>query len=224
MPRIARLVVPDYPHHVTQRGNYRQDVFRNDADRKQYLEFMASYSKRYRLDILSYCLMDNHVHFIAVPKDEDSLGRTFGVAHTRYSQYLNQRTASSGHLWQGRFYSCVLDERHLVATVRYIERNPVRAKMVNNPIDHAWSSARSHTDASFRDIINTSPLFEYISITQKEWSEFINNDDDPDDMAQIRNHTMTGRPLGGESFISRLENMFEERLHALPVGRPKRQK
>ena len=222
MPRIARLVVPGYPHHVTQRGNYRQDVFRDDADRKQYLEFIAYYSKKYHLIILGYCIMSNHVHFIVMPKEEDSLSSVFQIAHTRYSQYFNKKIHALGHLWQGRFYSCVLGDRHLIATARYIERNPVRAKIAKKPTDYIWSSAKSHSDISHKDMIDTSPLFKYIEVEQGSWKEFINKPDEPDEVAMIRKYTMTGRPLGGDSFINKLEKTFDMRLHALPVGRPKK--
>ncbi|MBN1527285.1 MAG: transposase [Candidatus Omnitrophica bacterium] len=223
MPRIARIVAIDHPHHITQRGNYRQNVFTNDADRKQYLEFIAYYAKKLHLEIISYCLMDNHVHFIAIPKHEDSLSKTFSIAHTRYSQYFNNKMSSSGHLWQGRFYSCVLDERHLMATARYIERNPVRAKIIKDPIDYMWSSAKCHANKSRTEIIDTSQLFRYIEIPQKDWKEFISEHDNPDEIARIRKSTITGRPLGSEHFIEKLEKVFDQRLRALPVGRPKKE-
>ena len=221
MPRIARLVVPDYPHHITQRGNYRQDVFRDDADRRQYLEFIADYSQKYNLEILGFCIMINHVHFLVIPKKEDSLATVFRIAHTRYSQYFNKKINAHGHLWQGRFYSCVLDDRRLLATARYIERNPVRANVVKKPADYAWSSAKRHSGILHKDIIDTNSLFKYIDIEQSQWIDFIDKSDEPDDISMIRKYTMTGRPLGSNSFVGKLEKMFDERLHALPIGRPK---
>lgn len=221
MPRIARLVVPDYPHHITQRGNYRQDVFRDDADRRQYLEFIADYSQKYNLEILGYCIMNNHVHFLVIPKKEDSLAMVFRIAHTRYSQYFNKKMNAHGHLWQGRFYSCVLDDRRLLATARYIERNPVRVKVIKKPVDYAWSSAKCHSGILHKNIIDTNSLFRYIDIEQSQWIDFIDKSDEPDDISMIRKYTMTGRPLGSNSFIQKLEKMFDERLHALPIGRPK---
>ena len=222
MPRIARLVVPGYPHHITQRGNYRQDVFRDDADRIQYIDLISYYSRLYHLTILGYCIMSNHVHFIAIPKEEDSLSDVFRIVHTRYSQYFNQKLHASGHLWQGRFYSCVLGDRHLIAAARYIERNPVRAKLTKKPTDYKWSSAKSHADISRNDTIDTSSFFKYIEVEQNSWREFIDKPDEQDEVAVIRKYTMTGRPLGGDSFIHKLEKAFDTRLHALPVGRPKK--
>ena len=223
MPRIARLVIPEYPHHITQRGNYRQDVFLDDSDRKQYLSFIADYSRKFNLEILAYCLMNNHVHFIVIPKKEDSLARTFSVTHTRYSQYFNKKMKVFGHLWQGRFYSCVLDERHLISAARYVERNPVRAKIVEKPMEYAWSSAKNHIEHLQEHIIDTRILFKYIEIEQKRWEYFIDKRDEANEVVVIRRHTKTGRPLGGSIFIQKLEKMLGRRLHALPVGRPKKE-
>ena len=103
MPRVARIVAPGYPHHITQRGNYAQEVFPEDSDRQQYLEWIAEYSKKHEVSLLGYCLMGNHVHFIAVPRKDDSLAKTFNAAHMRYSQYINKKRNVRGHLWQGRF-------------------------------------------------------------------------------------------------------------------------
>ncbi|MBI5050674.1 MAG: transposase [Nitrospirae bacterium] len=224
MPRIARLIVPEYPHHVTQRGNYRQDVFIDDADRRHYLMLMADYSRKFHLVILGYCLMNNHVHFIVLPKDKDSLADTFHIVHTRYSQYFNKKLKASGHLWQGRYYSCVLDERHLLAAARYIERNPVRVKIAKKPEDYIWSSAKNHIGTSNNDIIDTNALFKYIEVKQSGWRGFIEKSDDSEEISVIRKYTTTGRPLGNIVFVQKLEKAFGERLHALPVGRPKKRK
>ena len=221
MPRIARLVVPEYPHHITQRGNYRQNIFKDDADRRQYLFLMADYGQKYHLDILAYCLMNNHVHFIVMPKDEKSLGDTFRIVHTRYAQYFNKKMCSKGHLWQGRYYSCVLDGRHLLAAARYVERNPVRIKVANKPTDYVWSSAKSHSTIPTNDIINASNLFKYVEIEQSQWRAFIGESDEPNEVSVIRKYTMTGRPLGSAAFMQKLEKRFGSRLHALSVGRPK---
>lgn len=220
MPRIARVVVPEYPHHIIQRGNYRQNVFLDDSDKRQYLSLIAEYSQKYYLNILAYCLMDNHVHFIVIPKNVDSMAKTFSVAHTLYSQYFNKKMNAFGHLWQGRFYSCVLDENHLIAAGRYVERNPVRVGMVKKSVEYVWSSARSHVDGGRKDIIDTSLFFKYIEVDQDKWGEFIEEEEKSDEINTIRKHTMTGRPLGGTSFIQKLEKMFGTRLHALPIGRP----
>jgi len=129
---------------ITQRGNYRQDIFLDEEDRKGYLTLILEYSHKYKLSILSYCLMNNHVHFIAIPHKEDSLSKIFNTSHMRYSQYFNKKKDERGYLWQGRFYSCVLNEKHLIVAGRYVERNPVRAKLIDKLWEWEYSSAE-HT-------------------------------------------------------------------------------
>lgn len=130
MSRIARIVVPGFAHHVTQRGNRRADVFETDDDRHAYLRFLKQYADKHGLAVWAFCLMTNHVHLVVVPEREDSLAKALRDAHTVYAMRFNTRTRLSGHVWQGRFYSCPMDESHLWAAVRYVERNPVRAGTV----------------------------------------------------------------------------------------------
>ncbi len=154
MPRRARVVFEGVVHHITQRGNYRQNVFEDDSDKRKYVEFIREYSEKYGMKIYAYCLMSNHVHFIAAPVKEDSLAMTFKYANMRYSSYFNRKNRRSGHLWQGRFYSCPLQFEHALEALRYVERNPVRARMVELPWEYEWSSAREHV--GFDGEIDTS--------------------------------------------------------------------
>ena len=119
MARIARIVIPGVPHHIIQRGNRRQDVFFCDEDRKRYLAILLEESGKAGLTYWAYCLMNNHVHLIAVPKDEKGLAKGIGETHRKYTKYINTREKWRGYLWQGRFMSCPLDEKHLYAAVRY---------------------------------------------------------------------------------------------------------
>ncbi len=219
MPRIARVVAKGYPHHVTQRGNYRQPVFEEDDDYVQYLEWLKDYSKKFSLDIWAYCLMANHVHFICVPKKEDSLPRAFNMLHMRYAQYINRRKQASGHLWQGRFYSCILDERHLYAAVRYVENNPVRAGIVKKPQKYRWSSANSHVNRK-RDSILSQDC--YLEKEIENWLEYLREKEDEQIIRNIRKYSMTGRPCGDDRFMKKLERLFGRRLRALPRGRPRK--
>jgi putative transposase len=219
MPRIARVVAKGYPHHVTQRGNYKQPVFENDNDYIQYLEWLKDYAKKYSLNIWAYCLMANHVHFICVPKEEDSLARTFNMLHMRYAQYINQRKQVCGHLWQGRFYSCILDERHLYSAVRYVENNPVRVGIVRKPQRYRWSSASSHVDKK-KDTVLSQDC--YLESEIEDWSEYLREKDDEQIVMSIRKCSMTGRPCGSDSFVKKLESLFGRRLKALPWGRPRK--
>lgn len=223
MSRIARVVAVGHPHHITQRGNYRQDVFLDDRDREKYLTSVYEHSHRYNLTILAYCLMTNHVHFVVVPQEDDSLSRTFNFAHMRYSQYFNRKLKSSGHLWQGRFYSCVLDEQHLMVCVRYVERNPVRAKMVRKAWSWKWSSARMHCGI-VKDRFKVNAFFDYMEGTKENWKNYLDETDDEKEMAKIKKHTLTGLPIGSGAFIGELEEKLGRVLQALPRGRPRKKK
>lgn len=221
MPRIARAVARGYPHHVTQRGNYRQTVFETEGDYLQYLEWLKEYSERNALEIWAYCLMNNHVHFVCVPGREDSLARTFNTLHMRYSQYVNRRRKASGHLWQGRFYSTILDEPHVYAAVKYVETNPVRAGIVKKAEDYRWSSTRAHTSGSQDGIVSGRC---YVLEEIRDWRDYLREKEDKTMVERIRKCSLTGRPCGDESFIRKLERRFARRLKALPYGRPRKGK
>lgn len=221
MPRIGRVIVVGLAHHITQRGNYRQKVFEKREDYIKYINWINEYSKKYGIQIQAYCLMNNHVHFIAIPNNKDSISKTFDYTHMRYSQYKNIEKKASGHLWQGRFYSCVLDERHEIEAMRYIERNPVRAKLVKKAWEWEWTSAGEHIGSS-ESHIQIIKDKESLIMNKKEWKEFLCEKDQDEFIKEIRQKTSTGRPLGDESFIEKLEKEFEKRLVALPWGRPKK--
>jgi putative transposase len=144
MARLARVVAVDVPQHVTQRGNARQFIFEEDSDRCVYLDLLSQYAVLHELALVGYCLMSNHVHLVVVPHREDSLAATLKNTHGRYAAYWNVRRKSSGHVWQGRYYSCPLDRAHLWAALRYVELNPVRAGMAKTAEAWEWSSARAH--------------------------------------------------------------------------------
>ena len=224
MPRIARVVAVGYPHHITQRGNDRQKIFTSDADWKKDLSLLKDKSKRYGLVILAYCLMPNHVHIIVIPKKEDSVGRVFKYAHMQYSQYYNEKIHTTGHLFQGRFFSSIMDELHTMACARYIERNPVRAKMVQKPHLWEWSSAKAHCGINKYDELEVNKLFDYIEETQKTWKAFIEMPDSPDEIKEIRDRTRKGRPLGDNSFIEKLEIKLNRFLKPKPKGGPRKSK
>jgi putative transposase len=141
MARMARAVAPGIPHHVTQRGNRRQQTFFNDEDYLAYLALISEWCGKYQVVIWPYCLMPNHFHLIAVPKTKDGLNLVIGEAHRRYTRHINFREGWRGHLWQGRFSSFIMDERYLLSCVRYVG---VRAGLVRKPEAWPWSSADPH--------------------------------------------------------------------------------
>lgn len=208
MARIARIVVPDYPHHITQRGNRRQKTFFCDQDYRHYIDLMAEWCNRCGVDIWAYCLMPNHTHLIAVPQTQEGLRKAIGEAHRRYSRMINFREGWRGYLWQGRFSSFVMDERYLLTAVRYIELNPVGAGLVEDPAAYLWSSARAHIEGRDDRLVSVSPLLEMVG----DWKEFIGALSESADYEELRRHERTGRPLGDESFIERLEALLKRRL------------
>lgn len=201
MSRIARVVAPGQPHHVTQRGNRRLPTFFHEDDFATYIDLMAEWCAKLKVDIWAYCLMPNHVHLIAVPHSTDALARAIGEAHRRYSLHINKREGWTGHLWQDRFASFVMDEHHLLTAARYIECNPVRAELVEAPSDYRWSSARAHLTAQDDILVHTKPLLSMMP----DWRSFLADPEQPDLTDALRLHTRTGRPLGQPEFLSRLE-------------------
>lgn len=222
MPRIARVVVPGLAHHVTQWGNNRQDVFLADDDRRFYLRTLGEQARLHGVDIVAYCLMTNHVHLVVVPGDAAGLELAVGRTHWRFTQAINRIHGRSGHLWQGRFFSCPLDDEHALAAVRYVERNPVRARIVRLAERYPWSTAAAHcgvarprSDAPA--IAATAWLRRY---PPAKWQRMLREPDDEAIVERLRAATRTGRPAATDSILSKLETKLNRRLRALPRGRP----
>ena len=216
MARIARVVVPGYPHHVTQRGSRRQSTFFLEEDYLTYLALMAQWCRRQRVSIWAYCLMPNHVHLVAVPETAEGLARAIGQAHRQHALMVNAREGWSGHLWQERFASFVMDESYLLAAVRYVELNPVRAGLTSFAEDYPWSSARAHLHLEDDILVNTAPMLERVN----DWQGFLASDDSQHDSRFIH-HANTGRPLGRKEFIMGLERIFNRPMRPQKPG-PKR--
>jgi putative transposase len=221
MARIARIIVPDCPHHITHRGNHREDIFFSPQDRDLYLSALKEHAEKFQLDILAWCLMSNHIHLVAIPENEISLAKTIGGAHRKYSRRINECRGWSGHLWANRYFSTPLDEPHLLHAIKYVELNPVRVGLVSRAEDWPWSSARSHV---FRipDPLLTSkrPFFKRKAIDN--WAEWLTDDLDNNIIDLIRRNTMTGRPTGSAEFINGLELLTERVLTPQKRGRKKK--
>jgi len=204
MPRIARVVVPGVPHHITQRGNRRQQTFFCDEDYEVYLDLMARWCSRRGVDVWAYCLMPNHVHLIVVPESADGLRRAIGEAHRRYTCRVNCREDWRGHLWQGRFASFPMDDAHLYVATRYVELNPVRARRVRLPHRWRWSSAAAHLAGKDDRLVRVEPLLKRFG----DWREFLAEGLSEEQADQFRRHERSGRPLGSDSFVSGLEALL----------------
>jgi putative transposase len=161
--------------------------------------------------------MPNHVHYVAVPKDSESLAKTFNACHMRYAHYFNKKNKVTGHLWQGRFFSCVLDEPHVYMAIRYVETNPVRAGLVKKPEEWDWSSAKEHLNQG-KGILALADINNYMDVPN--WKKYLSENENMEVIKKIRANTLNGRPLGNEKFVENLENQFGRRLKALPKGRP----
>ena len=224
MARSPRAVLVDTPHHVTQRGNGRQAVFFSDEDRKVYLDAFFEYASRYSLRVWGYCLMSNHVHFVVVPEREQSLARVFGRTHSDYGRYANLVRRSCGHFWQSRFYSCALDARHAWEALAYVERNPVRAALVEKAEQYPWSSAAAHCreedSDGLLDFENWRRRF-----TGERWREVL--DIGLRDAAleeRIREATRRGNPLGSDEFVDRASRSLGRDVRPRSPGRPPKTK
>ena len=214
MPRLARTVVPGLPHHVTQRGNRKQQTFFCPEDYLLYLALMAHSCDRYGVAIWAYCLMPNHAHLIAVPSTEEGLRRAIGEAHRRYTLEVNQREGWSGYLWQGRFFSFVMDEPHTIAAARYVELNPVRAGLATRADEYVWSSARAHLSGRDDALVSVAPLLSRVD----DWRALLNEDADPSMVDLFQRHETNGRPLGSEDFIAGLERLLGRILRPRQPG------
>jgi putative transposase len=208
MARLARVVAAGLPHHVTQRGNRRQQVFFGEEDYATYADLLAAGCRAAGVDVWAYCLMPNHVHLILVPSHASGLRDALAEAHRRYTRHVNQREGWRGYLWQGRFASCPMDEAHLLAAARYVELNPVRAKLARTARGWRWSSARAHLGGRNDGLVSVRPLLELVP----DWAEFLGGGLTTQERDAIRAGERTGRPLGSARFIARLEKRLDRPL------------
>jgi putative transposase len=214
MARIARVVVPGIPHHVTQRGNRRMEVFFSDDDREEYLRLLVESGREHGVRYLGYCLMANHVHLLAVPESEERLALGIGRAHKRYTRGINFRENWRGYLWQGRFFSCPLDERGAVAVLRYIELNPVRAGLVRYAEQWPWSSAAAHVKGRHDAVIRGKAF----RMSGEEWKAFLREGIEEGELKRIRRHATSGRPMGDDAFVDRIERSLKRVLRKQKPG------
>ena len=217
MARISRVVASGYPHHVTQRGVRSIPIFQTDSDRRAYLDFMTEELDRFGVEVLAWCLMTNHTHLIVVPKDSKVMARAIGEAHRRYTRLKNFSAGVRGYLFQGRFGSCVLDERHLLAAARYVELNPVSAGIVKEAADYPWSSVRFHLGLSQGDaMVRDKTLLGLVD----DWGEYLKGVDEPGTQTMLLRGIRTGRPAGSERFVEMIERLTGRDLATRKAGRP----
>ena len=226
MARLARIVIPGVPHHITQRGNRRQPIFFSDADRLLYLDLLREGCAAARVECLAWCLMDNHIHLILVPATADGLRAALAEAHRRYTRHINASEGWTGYLFQGRFASYPMDDAHLMAAVRYVELNPVAAGIVARAEDWRWSSARSHVSGrrmAGDPLTNITALGTHV----RNWKAMLRHGLEARDLGpegaavneSIEARLRTGRPLAAEEWIAEQEAALDRRLGAAKRGR-----
>lgn len=221
MARIARVVAVNLPHHITQRGNNRADVFFDDDDRNYYMKTFIKYCNQFQVKVWAYCLMSNHIHLLVVPKYDFSLARSIGRTNLIYTQYINKKYNRSGRLWQNRFFSCLIDkEEYLWSVAKYIETNPVRIGLVKTTGEYKWSSAGHHIFGKPNPILSEPDWLE--PNQREEYRQFLSLDQS-DALTAIRKATMSGRPLGNQGFIEGIENKLGRILRRRKPGRHKKE-
>ena len=217
MARLARIVVPGVPHHVTQRGARRMQVFFTPDDYCAYRRILAGRAQEHGLSILAYCLMPNHVHLIAVPSTAQGLARPFGEAHHDYAIRINRRNGWTGHLWQERFFSFAMDEPFVAGAIRYVLLNPVRAGLAPTPVSWPYSSARAHLEGGGDELVDSRSTAQLID----DWDYLSSFERGGEPSRLLRRHSRVGRPLGSESFLDELERATGRRVRREAAGRKK---
>ncbi len=218
MARLARIIIPGLPHHVTQRGNRREQVFFCDADYEAYIGYLSEAIKRAGSEIWAWCLMPNHVHLIVVPSHEDGLRQSFAGPNRKYASRINARNKWTGHLWQGRYGSVVMDEAHLYHAFAYIALNPVRAGLVKRAQDWKWSSIHAHMAGCDDTITTVAPAISRIG----NISNILEGDNDLSRFEALRKAEITGRPIGNNDFIEGLEKQTNRTLKPKKRGPTKK--
>lgn len=227
MPRRARKWIRDVPLHITQRGNNRAACFFADEDYRFYLHWLRLNASNYDCAIHAYVLMTNHVHLLLTPHGEGAASRLMQSLGRRYVQYVNRVYRRSGTLWEGRYKASLVDaERYLMSCYRYIELNPVRAGMVDHPVEYAWSSYRHHAQRIVDPLITDHPLYDAMDATPMARAEayraLFKTALDDQELKAIRGAVHRGAILGGERFREAIQDALGARAEYAARGRPRR--
>jgi putative transposase len=221
MARRNRFAPPGYWLHITQRGNYRQTVFSHDSDRLKFLDLIETYSTERGVRIAAYALMSNHFHLVAAGDRPDAVSLFMMNLNGFYSAYRHGTERRRGRLWQGRFFSCVLEDAHWATALRYVELNPVRARMVARAEDAPWTSARIHLGLEPAPPWLDTERFQARWPTPGHWRESLETLTYAE-AAALRQATRHETALGSDSFINELEARYGVQLRAKPLGRPRK--
>ena len=226
MPRPLRPIVDGLVYHVINRGNNRQDVFHKPADFQAFLQALADIKERKPFELYGYCLMSNHFHLLIRPTGA-TISRILQSLLVCHTQRYHKHYRSGGHVWQGRFKSPVVQaDEHLLAVLRYIEANPLRARMVTDAGDYRWSSYRAHGLGEANELLDALVTYDelspYAKIRQRKWAEKVHLPMDQRTATAIRRSVETGLPYGEERWVQRLAKNLGFDLTTRPRGRPRK--
>ena len=225
MARLPRLSISGYPHHVIQRGNNRQAIFLNDADRERMLALLLEHSVKNQVAIHAYVLMDNHFHLLVTPETAEGLPAMMQAVGRSYVRYFNDRAGRSGTLWEGRYRSTVIEtERYLLICMAYIDLNPVRAGLVHAPQDFVWSSHAHYVGQRQDKLVTPHPLVWGLGNTpfarESAYVELVKRGPSAREQAALTDATLRGWALGSENFLAELQRQTPRRLQQVSPGRP----
>jgi REP-associated tyrosine transposase len=218
MVRPLRQVVPTFPHHIRHRGVRKDVIFHEDSDYFVYLRSLRNACVEFLVKIWAYALMTNHVHLIAVPEDRTAISRALQRTHTTYAEYFNGKYGFVGHVWESRPQMSVMDDTYARNAIRYVERNPVRAGLVQRAEDYLWSSAAAHCGLRDDPLLSPNPYASEIA----QWSEWLKIDQTEEELREIRSHLSSGRPWCTPEMLLQLEELTGKKLGAGKPGRPKK--
>jgi putative transposase len=223
MPRHSRTIFAGVPHHITQRGNHRERVFFEEGDAEAFRCLLQAYCSQQNVAVSAYCLMPNHVHLVVVPENSDGLHRALRAVHSQYAQRINRMRSLKGHLWQGRYFSSPLDSNYFLNAVRYVELNPVRARLIGRAEDYSWSSAAAHCNLRYDSLLaRTARPQAFAAIA--DWSRWLAQGVEADLADTLRTHGRRNLPCGSPAFVDELETVAGRRLRFLQRGgQPRKQ-
>lgn len=225
MARLPRISPPGVPIHIIQRGNNRQVCFVSDEDHSAYVGWLKEYSKKYQVDIHAWVMMTNHVHLLCTPRQAGAVSRMMQSVGRRYVRYFNFEYKRSGTLWEGRYKSCLIQEEYyLLEVYRYIELNPVRAKMVTDPGEYRWSSFQINALGKSSELCTPHPdylaLGSDASSRQENYRALFTRHIDGELLKEIRENTNKGMVVGNDRFREEIESLTGRRVKSKKRGRP----
>ncbi len=227
MARLPRIYVKNQPQHIIQRGKNHEQIFTDKQDYLFYLKCLQEASKIHKLNIHAYVLMPDHMHLLASPQQENSIGKVMQSIGQRYAQYFNHKYERTGTLWDGRYKATLLESGpYLLTCMRYIELNPVRANKASQPKEYPWSSYCCNALGDSNGFLKPHRVYQQLGKEVKErkkaYRALFRRRLPSETIEDIRNATNKAWVLGGDRFKKKMEKLSGRRVDPLPRGRPKK--